>query len=167
MTRHHPPVLQIVGHANSGKTTLITQLVAQLSTMGYRVGTIKHHSGKLELDTRGKDSWLHREAGAVPVTLVSQNQTAVYYSQPRSLAELLLHYSQTDLVLVEGFKRENYPKWALLKTGESLDWLEELTYLEAVVVSEPVGHFPYDVYYTHEVGQMARMLSRKIDLEKG
>lgn len=59
-----PPVVQIVGYSDTGKTTLITCLIRQLTREGWQVGAVKRHAGELEMDQRGKDSWHHREAGA-------------------------------------------------------------------------------------------------------
>ena len=38
------PALAIVGRHNSGKTTLIEQLIAELVRRGRDVGSVKHHS---------------------------------------------------------------------------------------------------------------------------
>ena len=56
--------IHIIGRKNSGKTTLVVELVQQLSAMGKRVATIKHTHHRHELDVPGKDSYRHREAGA-------------------------------------------------------------------------------------------------------
>ncbi len=54
--------IHIVGRKNSGKTTLIVELVSHLTNLDYRVGTIKHTHHHHELDTPGKDSFRHCEA---------------------------------------------------------------------------------------------------------
>jgi molybdopterin-guanine dinucleotide biosynthesis protein B len=54
------PIIAIVGRTNSGKTTLIEQLIPALARRGCRVATIKHHHhGDFEADHPGKDSWRH------------------------------------------------------------------------------------------------------------
>ena len=41
------PVVGVAGWKNSGKTTLVTRLVAELSGRGYRIATVKHaHHGR-------------------------------------------------------------------------------------------------------------------------
>ena len=74
--------LHIVGRKNSGKTTLIVDLVQLLTKNGCRVGTIKHTHHHHELDTPGKDSHRHREAGAELVGVVSRSMTAVFRPRP-------------------------------------------------------------------------------------
>ncbi|SFS58792.1 molybdopterin-guanine dinucleotide biosynthesis protein B [Marininema halotolerans] len=162
-----PLVLQLVGHSGSGKTTLITQLVENLTAKGYRVGTIKHHHRELEMDTVGKDSWSHRKAGATLVSLVGQNQTAIYYPFTYSLTEVLVHYQSMDLVLVEGYKQESFAKWAILKPGENIDWVKALTQIQAIVASEPMPKVPWPVYYAQELSPMVQTLTNQLAIRTG
>ncbi|MFC4078300.1 molybdopterin-guanine dinucleotide biosynthesis protein B [Salinithrix halophila] len=156
-------MLQIVGHANSGKTTLITALINHLTGWGYQIGTVKHHAKDLEMDVPGKDSWLHRQAGASPVTLITGNQAAVFYPTPPSLDLLLEHYQETDLVLVEGFKRAPFPKWAVLKDGEDPSWAKELVGLRAVVSPKKTKGWPVPSYRLNETKAMAEAVRRFIN----
>ena len=57
-------IIQVVGYKNSGKTTLVSELVRTLTSEGYRVGTLKHDAHDFEPDIPGKDTWQHRKAGA-------------------------------------------------------------------------------------------------------
>jgi molybdopterin-guanine dinucleotide biosynthesis protein MobB len=98
-------LLHIVGRRNHGKTTLLVELVSELSARGLRVGTIKHTSHHHELDTPGKDSHRHRIAGAAPASIVTPALMAVF--QPRGdsadvYERLAPWYADCDLVLVEG-----------------------------------------------------------------
>ena len=61
------PAVAVVGRHNSGKTTLIERLIAELVGRGLDVGSIKHHSHRgFDIDIPGKDSYRHRAAGASP-----------------------------------------------------------------------------------------------------
>jgi len=133
MLRWIPPVVQVVGYSNSGKTTLICRLIPLLARRGIRVGTLKHHAGALDLDRRGKDTWRHREAGARVVSIAAENQSAVWYREPRRMEELLTHYAGVDVVLAEGFKEADYPKLVVLREKEHAHLLERLTNIRAVV----------------------------------
>ena len=64
-------VFGIVGRKNSGKTHLVTRLVRLASRRGLRVSTIKHAHHSFDIDRPGKDSHLHREAGAHEVLVAS------------------------------------------------------------------------------------------------
>jgi molybdopterin-guanine dinucleotide biosynthesis protein B len=100
--------LHILGRKNSGKTTLIAELVQRMSRDGYRIGTIKHTHHDHELDTPGKDSFRHREAGATAVGILAPGMTAVFRkaTAERDAAsrydEILAFLADCDLVLVEG-----------------------------------------------------------------
>ena len=102
------PFIHIVGRKNSGKTTLIVELVRHLTHQGYRVGTVKHTHHLHELDTPGKDSHQHREAGAAAVGILSPMMNAIFWpnnansdigSKYEKFACLL---QNCDVVLVEG-----------------------------------------------------------------
>lgn len=107
------PVVSIVGKSNSGKTTLIEKIIPELIRRGWRVGTIKHNMHGFEIDHEGKDSWRHRKAGARVTVLASPHQVAVLEDTDRDLdiEELRDRYVRgVDIILVEGYKRNPYPK---------------------------------------------------------
>ncbi len=99
-------VVHIVGRQNNGKTRLVCELVEELTRRGLSVGTIKHSSHDHELDRPGKDSYLHRRAGASPAAVVAANELAIYLSTGADddpIARLEPMFAACDLVLVEGF----------------------------------------------------------------
>ena len=103
-------LLGIVGWQNCGKTTLIASLIPALRTRGLTVSTVKHVHHAVELDTPGKDTWVHRQAGATEVMMVSADRWALLHERPSenlpfdNPTALLAHMTPVDLVLVEGFK---------------------------------------------------------------
>src|SRR5262249_3161474 len=64
-----------VGAHNSGKTTLVLELVPRLKAMGLTVGVIKHTSKDVEDDVPGKDSHRHSLSGAAVSVLVTPART--------------------------------------------------------------------------------------------
>ena len=107
-------VVGIVGSSGSGKTTLITEILPLLRERGLRVSTVKHAHHGFDMDRPGKDSYLHRAAGAEEVMVVSGGRWALLREHDGEseieLSDLLNRMTQVDLVLVEGFKRMNLPK---------------------------------------------------------
>ena len=103
-----PTRIHIVGKKNSGKTTLVCELVAELIGRGLRVATVKHTHHHHELDTPGKDSHQHREAGAVAVGILSPRMTAVFVPTDGSESgdgrylRFETQFADCDLILVEG-----------------------------------------------------------------
>jgi molybdopterin-guanine dinucleotide biosynthesis protein B len=107
-------VIGLAGWSGSGKTTLMAKLLPVLIKRGLKVSTIKHAHHHFDLDKPGKDSFIHREAGASEVFISSSNRWAQMH-ELRGEAELQLHQiiekiTPVDLVIVEGFKREAHPK---------------------------------------------------------
>jgi molybdopterin-guanine dinucleotide biosynthesis adapter protein len=111
---HRGAVFGLSGWSGSGKTTLVEKLLPAFAAQGLRVSTLKHAHHGFEFDQPGKDSWRHREAGAVEVMVSSPKRWALIH-EVRSETEpdfraLLARMSAVDLVIVEGFKREPFPK---------------------------------------------------------
>lgn len=107
-------IFGITGWKNSGKTTLMERLVAELCHRGYSISTIKHAHHNVDVDQPGKDSYRHRAAGAHEVILASKNRFALMHelrgADEPQLKDLLAHLAPVDLVLIEGYKREPHPK---------------------------------------------------------
>ena len=107
-------IFGLAGWSGSGKTTLLTALIPELVRRGVRVSTIKHAHHEFDIDRPGKDSWLHRQAGASEVMVASPRRFALMHelrgAPEPTLRELLARMAPADLVLVEGFKRAPHPK---------------------------------------------------------
>ena len=97
--------IHIVGRQNHGKTRLTVELIRELTQRGYRTGSVKHSSHVHELDTPGKDSFRHRQAGANPAAIVTTELIGLYLpitDDTDFYARLAVFYADCDLVLVEG-----------------------------------------------------------------
>lgn len=107
-------VIGLAGWSGSGKTTLLSKLIPALTARGLRVSTLKHAHHGFDLDQPGKDSFMHRAAGASEVIVSSSRRWAILHElrdEPEwTLPALLAKMSPVDLVLVEGFKRDAFPK---------------------------------------------------------
>jgi molybdopterin-guanine dinucleotide biosynthesis protein B len=104
----------LCGWSGAGKTTLLARLIPELRARGHKVATIKHAHHGFDIDKPGKDSYVHREAGASEVLVASSRRWALIHelrdeAEP-SLSDLLSRLSPVHLVLVEGFKRDSHPK---------------------------------------------------------
>jgi molybdopterin-guanine dinucleotide biosynthesis protein B len=107
--------LHIIGGKNHGKTTLLVELLGELSRRGIAVGTIKHTHHDHELDVPGKDSYRHRLAGAAAVGILSPAMTAVFLpsktnatDNPYSIFAPFL--ARCRFILVEGDSQATAPK---------------------------------------------------------
>jgi molybdopterin-guanine dinucleotide biosynthesis protein B len=116
-----PPLFGVAGWKNSGKTTLMIGLIAELARRGYVVSVIKHAHANFEIDHEGRDSFKMRAAGARQVALSSARRFAVMRelggAPELSLEEILAYAGRCDLILVEGYKREAFPKIEIRRDG--------------------------------------------------
>ena len=107
-------IIGLAGWGGSGKTTLVTAVIPVLVRRGLKVATVKHAHHEFDIDQPGKDSWLHRQAGASEVAIVSSRRWAMVHElgdEPEpALGDVLEKLSPVDLVIVEGFKRHAHPK---------------------------------------------------------
>ncbi len=106
-------VLGITGWSGSGKTTMVVALLPRLVAAGLSVSTIKHAHHGFDLDQPGKDSWRHRQAGAAEVLICGGQRWALLHEERQGepdLASLLARLAPVDLVLIEGFKADDFPK---------------------------------------------------------
>jgi molybdopterin-guanine dinucleotide biosynthesis protein MobB len=104
----------VVGWKNAGKTGLMERLVTEITHRGFTVSTVKHAHHTFDVDHAGKDSHRHRVAGATEVLLASRNRFALMHElrveEEPTLEMLLTKLAPVDLVLVEGYKRDQHPK---------------------------------------------------------
>lgn len=114
-------VIGLAGWSGAGKTTLLVRLIPCLVGRGVRVATLKHAHHAFDIDRPGKDSHVHRQAGASEVIVSSANRWAqireVGDGAEARLSELLRRLTPEGLALVEGFKRDVHPKLEVFRSA--------------------------------------------------
>jgi len=118
-----PAVLGVVGRPNSGKTTLIEQLIPQFTRRGLRVGAVKRVA-RFDIDVPGKDSWRHSRAGAAAYTVASASKLAfvAQRDEEASLDEIVTRYfGGYDVVICEGYRREAPDVVEVFRSGAGYD----------------------------------------------
>lgn len=113
------PVVCFVGKSNSGKTTFIERIIPELVRAGYKVATVKHAGHGFDLDTEGKDSWRHKQAGASSVVVLSKGSMAMFadVSDQMKVEDVRDRFldGSYDLIIAEGWKNEGYPKIVIIR----------------------------------------------------
>jgi len=116
-------VVGIVGWKDVGKTFFVTEIINLLVKKGYKVGTIKHAHHDFDIDKPGTDSFKHRQSGASEVIISSSKRWAKIIENNKTekkLNELLREFNDVDLVIVEGFKKENHPKIEIIGQNSNI-----------------------------------------------
>ncbi len=131
------PLIGIVAlHSNSGKTTLIKNLIPLFKKENYKVGIIKNTYHKLEIDKKGKDSYTFFEKGADGVVINSNNEIVI---RKRKDSKMPLKYirdnylDDMDIIIVEGHKTGNFPKIELILENQEKFLFEEDENVIAIV----------------------------------
>ena len=105
--------VSFVAKSNTGKTTLLEKVIAELKRRGYRIGVIKHDAHQFEIDHPGKDSHRLTAAGADTMLISSPEKLAIVKQHAESPPiEVLIatYFGDVDLILTEGFKKSGLPK---------------------------------------------------------
>ena len=157
-------IIGLAGWSGSGKTTLITKLIPRLLERGIRVSTLKHAHHGFDLDRPGKDSFMHRAAGATEVIISSAKRWAILHelreAEPEwDLAALVAKMSPVDLVLVEGFKRDAFPKLEIhrIANGKPLLYPQD-PHIVAVASDSALPSVALPVLDLNDIGPIADLL---------
>lgn len=127
-------ILGFAAFSGTGKTTLLEQLIPLLKKRELRVSVIKHAHHQFDIDHEGKDSFRLRKAGAVETLVASRTRWALIHETQQVSKEPELSYllsrldtRQVDLILVEGFKHEAFPRIELWRKslGKSLLYTDD------------------------------------------
>jgi molybdopterin-guanine dinucleotide biosynthesis protein B len=163
------PVISIVGRSKTGKTTLIEKLIPLLATKGIKVATAKHHPHDFEIDIPGKDTYRHKRAGARTVIMSSPGKIAVVKDTDGdlSLEEIRARYvDDVDLLIAEGYKREEIPKVEVFPRKEEIDpvCLNDANLL-AIVTDIPFSS-RIPVFQRDDVEAVAEFIMSKLGLSE-
>ena len=136
-------IVGIVGWKNSGKTYFASKIIKKLKIKNYRVASIKHAHHEFDIDHKGTDSYFHREAGSSQVLVSSPKRwvkiTELNNSKEQTLNDLLNQLSETDIVIVEGFKNDNHPKIEIIKKGNDDHLFNKISNIKAVISEEKIN----------------------------
>jgi molybdopterin-guanine dinucleotide biosynthesis protein B len=156
-------IIGLAGWSGAGKTTLVTGVIPVLVGRGLKIATVKHAHHEFDTDQPGKDSWLHRRAGASEVAIVSSRRWAIVHElndEPEPpLSEILAKLSPVDLVIVEGFKRHAHPKLEVYRATVGKPLLHpDDDCIVAVATDAPLPQAQVPVLMLDDIAGIADML---------
>lgn len=132
-------VINIIGEkSNVGKTRIMEQLIKELVQQGFSVGTIKHDVHGYDMDQPGKDTYIHREAGAESVIISSKERVTIQHTPKEEVPveELIELLKDKDFILVEGYKHSSLMKVEVYRSGVSTQVISKEEYCLAILVDE-------------------------------
>ena len=155
-------MISIVGRSHSGTPTLIEKLIPARTRRGYRDGTIKHSHPKIDFDKTGKDSWRHQDAGAETVIVASPGKIAMVKNDYRgSLDDLKKFFDDLDLVITEGYKKENKPTIEVVRSARHADALLKADKYLVAVVSDVDLKLEVPIFGLEDIERLADFIEQK------
>ena len=94
-------VFGFYGESDSGKTSLIVKVIKRLSNEKLKVATVKISDKNIGMDTEGKDTWKHNQAGSLLTVLSSPIETDFIIKQNKNIEEI---------IQIEGANDSSIPK---------------------------------------------------------
>lgn len=152
-------VFQITGFQNSGKTTLVEEMLRAGTKLGLSIGTLKHHGhgGEPEKILLKKDTDRHWAAGAEIVGVAGEKNMIIeasHHSMPLEKMIDIYEAFNMDLILVEGFKYAPYEKVVLIRNQADVFLMQELDNIKAVISWIPMQeNGTYKVFQIEETNQ--------------
>jgi len=161
--------IHIVGRKNHGKTTVLTELVRELTDLGLAIGTIKHTDHVHDIDTPATDSHRHYEAGGAPAAIISKEVIGTFL--PRGdghdpYAMLAPLYGDVDLVLVEGQRGTGNPTFEVWRAelSDAPMALEDESIRLLITDDEPPEGVRCPVTGRDQLGDLASALSALVEM---
>jgi molybdopterin-guanine dinucleotide biosynthesis adapter protein len=160
-------VYGVIGWKNSGKTSLMERLVAEITGRGFSVSTVKHVHHAVDLDQPGKDTFRHRQAGAQEVVLASADRLAIlveHRGPEPELPAVLARLAPVDLVLVEGYKRDAHPKVEVWREETGQPLIQPGDPLVRAVATDATLSLPVTVLDLNNTRSVADFVLREVGL---
>ena len=157
-------IIGITGWKDVGKTYYASLIIKLLVKRGYQVGSIKHAHHDFDIDKPGTDSFKHREAGSNQVIISSSKRWAKITENKneneKSLDELIQELQNVDIIVVEGFKKDNHPKIEIL--SKDLKNRNKETKNVIAIVSDDLKDTITPVFKKNDIENLVEFIIKKI-----
>ena len=158
-------VAAVSGVKNSGKTTLLEKLIRALTDRGLQVAVIKHDGHHFEPDVPGTDSWRHRQAGAYGTAIYDGEKYLMVKTAQITPEALMDQFPEADLILLEGAKDSPWPKFEIVRGGNSERPVCDPATLLALVTDLPLSLPGVPTLGLEDIDAMADLLTARLGLK--
>ena len=152
--------IAVIGWKNSGKTTLVSRLVAHLRKKKFKVGVVKHAHHSFDIDHPNTDSYKIREAGSYKTTIVSEKRLAHIeekISPEIDIEELIKLNEGCDILIFEGFKKiKKLSKIEVNLKKNNKELLYKSLDNVKLLVSDDMSEHPIKVLRHDQVNEIAK-----------
>ena len=152
--------IAVIGWKNSGKTTLVSRLVAHLRKKKFKVGVVKHAHHTFDIDHPNTDSYKIREAGSYKTTIVSEKRLAHIeekISPEIDIEELIKLNNGCDILIFEGFKKiKKLSKIEVNLTKNNKELLYKSFDNVKLLVSDDMSEHPIKVLRHDQVNEITK-----------
>jgi molybdopterin-guanine dinucleotide biosynthesis protein B len=131
-----PYIIGFYGYSNTGKTTVIVDLIKKLKEAKYEVATIKCSDKKINFDIQEKDTYKHAQVGANPIVLSSISETDFIIKKKLSIKKIIKYLTtlkKIDIIIIEGAKDPDIIKVRIgdiqKRENTILDYIDDFEYL--------------------------------------
>lgn len=146
----------IVGYGKSGKTTLILKLSRELAKLGHEIAVLKHVPG--HIDFPDSDTSKFRSCASF-VSAISPGESEIILKGKKHIGDIL-KYFDSDLVILEGFKKEKtYPKIVCIKEESDKDTLFDGLEIATAGFNKDIVDF--DISDDEHIKALAQIVSEK------
>jgi molybdopterin-guanine dinucleotide biosynthesis protein B len=117
------------------------------------------------MDQEGKDSWLHRQAGASPVVICTKSRLAIFLETSAEMSLEMIQerfISGVDLILVEGYRSLPLPKVEVTGKGKKSELAEQADPNLLAVISPDQVDCPVPLFLAHQVKELADFLYERV-----
>ena len=152
--------IAVIGWKNSGKTTLVSRLVAHLKKKKFKVGVVKHAHHTFDIDHPNTDSYKIRQAGSYKTTIVSEKRLAHIeekISPEIDIEELIKLNNGCDILIFEGFKKiKKLSKIEVNLTKNNRELLYKSFDNVKLLVSDDMSEHPIKVLRHDQVNEITK-----------
>ena len=157
-------IFGIIGWKNSGKTYFAQKIISGLTKLNLKVASIKHAHHEFDIDQPNTDSFLHRKAGSKQIIISSSKRWAkiseINQSDEKKLNELIKELDSPDVIIVEGFKKENHPKIEIISSNfdKAKFLFDKLENVVAIISDFKINAFDKNQFKRNQINEIIKFI---------
>jgi molybdopterin-guanine dinucleotide biosynthesis protein MobB len=158
--------IAVIGWKNSGKTTIVSQLVTMLKSKNLKVGVVKHAHHSFDIDKPNTDSFKIRQAGSDKITVVSDKRLAFIEEKKNpeiSFDQLIELNKDCDILIFEGFKsNKDLPKIEVYLSKNNKEYLYKSIDNVKFLITDDKNDHPIKKFYHDQLELLVKEILNEL-----